>query len=151
MTDTANRQPTRKWSIDNYRTLAVTPAPPGWFAIYRCSDQTYDTDPIVAMLTQEYFSTTWYEMTGTVRAKRTTNELDNDDTGRVRVVFATVDRELGELRPLDTTCGTKLVAVATEREIAEEWQELFDEARREALAAKVSGSPHRQKGAQHDR
>ena len=60
-TTTGQRRPTR-WSFDNYRTLAVTPAPPGWFAIYRWHDGTYSTDPVVAMLTQQYTGTTWHEI-----------------------------------------------------------------------------------------
>jgi hypothetical protein len=133
-----------RWSIDNYRTLAVAPAPPGWFAIYRNDDETYYTEPAVAMLTQEYTGTTWYSVcgcSGEDSRRRVDEPPSADDDNLGRIVLAVVDRENGELRAADRfqgVGGPELVCLATEREIADEWQELFDEALAQAKRKKAA-------------
>jgi hypothetical protein len=135
-TTTAEQQPTTTRCVDNYRTLSVTPAPSGWSAIYRDRDDSYSTEPVVAILTQQYTGTTWYENTD-VRTDSADHDYD------VRTIFAVVERETGELLAVDSHIGggyyyTELVALATERELHDEWLEIFTAARQERDRRKIA-------------
>jgi len=135
MTDTTTGH---RWSFDNYRTLAVTPAPPGWFAIYRWHDGTYSTDPVVAMLTQQYTGTTWHEIVSDSRVTSTDEPAAAGDDLE-RIVYAVVDRETGELQAVDSYDGRELVQLVTERELdGFEWQQIFAEAQDECDRRKAA-------------
>lgn len=138
-TTTGQRRPTR-WSFDNYRTLAVTPAPPGWFAIYRWHDGTYSTDPVVAMLTQQYTGTTWHEIVSDSRVTSTDEPAAAGDD-RERIVYAVVHRETGELHAVDND-GREFVQLATQRELDDErWQQIFTDAADERDRRKAAETP----------
>lgn len=117
---------------EKWTTTTVTTAPPGWCAIYKWRDGTYSAFPCVALLTQESSETEWW---GGPEVGRRTEPHEREQ----RVVFAVADYETGEIEAVDRS-SRELIAVATESDIAEEWQDLFDEAQFAAIKRKVQGT-----------
>lgn len=99
-TTAAAPQP-RRWAVEEWRTIAVTPLPPGWRNVYADPDGTEHTEPCPALLLQELTNIAYCREQGPPGSLDVCSYDEPQQGPRpTRVVYAAaIGQDAGEVEP----------------------------------------------------